>query len=138
MIHLNRSTWSALAAMGIVLLAILAGCWVMSRRGAPPPAVFVTRTPTRMAIPITVRPVTLTPVPISPTAKAPTPTPSALAPQVTKTFTSNPSTLITPSPQVLPGTGGAQNSGWALPMLACGMALVLGGMVLLWVRKPKG
>jgi len=27
MIHLNRSAWNVLVAVGIVLLAVLAGCW---------------------------------------------------------------------------------------------------------------
>lgn len=134
MIHLSRSTLSVMAAIVVGVLAVLAGCWVARQPATPATPPTVTRPATVTAIPITVRPVTLTPTLVSPTL-TPTARPSAPA---SRTFTPNPSTLITPSPQVLPGTGEGQITPLAGPALACGVGLILMGLVLLWVRKPKG
>jgi hypothetical protein len=116
-----------------IAVAILAGCWMIRQPAVPPP---VTRTPTQIAIPITVRPVTSTPTKISPT-NTPTSTPRTPA-TITQTYTPNPSTLITPSPQVLPATGQTQPLNVVVPLLAGGAILLLIGLLARWTTKPKG
>jgi len=137
MIHLSRSAWNVVAAIiWLGLLAILAGYLVTRSRETPPPAPFVTRTGTPTAIPITVRPVTLTPTQVSPTPNRATPTPTLG--RATTTFTPNPSTLITPSPQVLPATGQTHPLNVVVPLLTGGAILLLIGLLARWASKPKG
>jgi hypothetical protein len=144
MIHLSRSTLSVAAAVVVGVLAILAGCWVSHAPATPPtvtrtPGTAQGLTPTATAIVITVRPVTPTPVLPTPNVAIPTRTRQPVPVEYsTMTYTPNPSTLITPSPQVLPATGEAPNPNLFVPLLACGVAWILIGLVMLWARKPKG
>ncbi len=139
--HLSRSTLSVAVVVGVTLLAAVAGCWV-TRQPATPPT--VTRTATLTAVVITVRPVTNTPAPASaPATETPRATLTATYPvpldMLTRTSTPNPSTLITPSPAVLPATGGSSEPNQAGRLLAIGVVLLWIGLLARWATaKPKG
>ena len=138
--HLSRSTWSAVIVVGVVLLVALASCWVTRQPATPPPGPLVTRTVTPTSV-ITVRPVTLTPTNSSPPTNTPTSTPRAPASPatMTRTYTPNPSTLITPSPQVLPVSGESPQANLVVTLLAGGAVLLVIGLLARWaMAKPKG
>ncbi len=136
---MNRNFWRGLIPILVMILALAAGWLVARERMAPAPIVAPSSVTPMLSIPITVRAVTNTPIVIDPATVTPQP-PTATYPvpleMLTQTNTPNPSTLVTPSPAVLPETGAiGEGAGPASLLIGVGLILASIGIVVWRSRK---